>query len=144
MLQRTTDNVMFSLEPRFVEAFLAGSKRVEIRRRAPALRAGTRVWLYGKLPYGKVMAVGELAEVFFKSANEIWNQFGSETAISKSEFDRYISENNQAAAMIFENVLPLNLPVSLETLRKIEPNFQPPQFFRKIHGGPLLDRLSNS
>jgi predicted transcriptional regulator len=144
MLQRTSENVMFSLKPRFIEAFLNGSKTVELRRRPPLLSSGTIVWLYGTVPCGKVMAVARVAHVTVAPTTRIWQQFNRHLSLSKDEFDEYLTDRACAAAIGLEQVTKIESPVALAALRSCEPGFQPPQFFRHVRCGELLDQLQQS
>jgi predicted transcriptional regulator len=144
MLKRTTAHAMISLRPSLIDAFLSGEKCVELRRRAPSLEAGTMVWFYGKLPCGQVRAVGELRSVTVASPDEIWEDFGKCIGIGKIEFDSYLTDLRQAAILKFDTVRSVARPIYLAELRKIEPKFHPPQFFRNIRDGELLDKLNES
>lgn len=144
MLHRTTEHAIISLRPNLIDAFLAGDKCVEIRRRAPSLATGTLVWLYGKVPCGKVMAVAKLDSVKVGKIAEIWKEFGDCVGIERAEFDDYVGDLDTAAVLIFDVIYPLERPIDLSELRRLEPGFHPPQFFRKVRSGDLLDWLVES
>lgn len=144
MLKRTTANAMISLRPNLIDAFLSGEKCVELRRRTPSLETGTMVWFYGKVPCGQVRAVGELRSVTVASPDEIWENFGKCIGIGKIEFDSYLTGVGQAAVLTFETIRSVARPICLAELRKIEPKFHPPQFFRNIRHGELLEKLNES
>lgn len=141
MLRHTTEHVLISLKPNLIDAFLAGHKCVELRRRAPRLQAGTLVWFYGKVPCGRVMAVGRLQQVTVAPTVEIWRDFEPCIGISKSEFDAYLHGLSEAAVLSFASIEAVSCPADLEELRRIEPGFQPPQFFRRVKSVELVDRL---
>lgn len=144
MLQRTTEHAIISLRPNLIDAFLAGEKCVELRRRAPKLVAGTLIWFYGKIPCGKVMAVGKLQCIAITPTDEIWRNYRKCIGIGKAEFDEYLGDLDEAAVLSFETIARITTPVGLSDLRQIESRFQPPQFFRMVRGGALLDRLMQS
>ena len=144
MLQRTSENVMFSLKPRFIEAFLDGSKFVELRRRPPTLPVGTVVWLYGTLPFGQVMAVACIRNIAAAPVAQIWKEFSQGLGLSKGEFDRYLANKEYAAAIELDHITRVETPMGLSAMRTVEPGFQPPQFFRHIRDGALLDQLMQS
>ena len=144
MLHRTSEHAIISLRPSLIKAFLSGEKCVEIRRRAPSLPSGAFVWLYGKVPCGKVMAVARLHSVKVAETKEIWEEFSCCAGINWDEFDRYVGDLDRAAVLIFDVIYPLRNPVDLADLRQLEPGFQPPQFFRKIRSEELLNRLVQS
>lgn len=144
MLQQTSDNVMFSLKPRFIEAFLDGSKSVELRRRPPSLPSGTIVWLYGTIPCGQVMAMAKIRHIEVAAISQIWDEFSSELGLEKAEFDEYLAGLENAVAIALDNVSPMEVPVNLDTLRFLDAGFQPPQFFRHIRNLALIDHLLQS
>lgn len=143
MLQQTSDHVLISLRPNLIDAFLAGEKCVELRRRAPRLRPGTLVWFYAKVPYGRVMAVAKLRSVTVESTAVVWQNYNACMGISEAEFLSYVSDIETAAVLSFDSIIPVSHPADLQELRELEPGFQPPQFFRRIHSSKLLDRLSD-
>lgn len=144
MLHRTSEHAIISLRPNLMKAFLSGEKCVEIRRRPPSLPSGTFVWLYGKVPCGKVMAVARLHSVKVAETQEIWEEFAGCVGIEREEFDSYVGDLNHAAVLVFDVIYPLRNPIDLSDLRRLEPGFQPPQFFRKVRSEELLDRLVQS
>lgn len=144
MLQQTSEHVLMSLRPSLVDAFLAGDKCVELRRRAPNLKPGTLVWFYGKVPYGQVMIVARLQHVMIATPHQIWDRFGPCLGISSSEFDSYLDGLSSAAVLVFDSISQVSDPPSLDDLRQIQPRFQPPQFFSRVTSISLLDRLLES
>jgi predicted transcriptional regulator len=144
MLKRTAANAMISLRPNLIDAFLSGEKCVELRRRVPSLEAGTIVWFYGKVPVGQVKAVGELRNVTVASPSDVWEQFGKCIGIEKFEFDNYLADVKEAAVLTFKTIRPIIRPIGLAEIREVEPRFQPPQFFRNIRAGELLEKLVSS
>jgi predicted transcriptional regulator len=142
LLQQTSEHVLISLRPNLIDAFLVGEKCVELRRRAPKLRAGTLVWLYAKLPYGRVMAVAKLRDVTVDTTESIWDTYRACIGISRTDFDAYVSDIPKAAILSFDAITPVSRPTDLKELREIEPGFQPPQFFRRMQSSKLLHRLT--
>lgn len=137
-------DAIISLEKRFVDAFVAGEKCVELRRRRPDLVVGTRIWFYSKVPEGKVRAYGILESVLELSASEIWERFGDCLAISKSELSEYLGDRGVAYVLRFSEVREVKEPVHLHDIRMVQPNFQPPQFFVYVRSdslGTLLEAL---
>lgn len=99
------------------------------------------MWLYGKVPYGRVMAVAKLRNVAVEAPAIIWQTYGACMGISKAEFDAYVSDIESAAVLSFDAITPVSHPAGLQELREIEPGFQPPQFFRRMQSSKLLNRL---
>ncbi len=144
MLQRTPENAIFSLRQVFVSAFLAGEKCVELRRKAPSLAVGSHIWFYSKLPVGKIVASARLQSVAILPVEQIWSEHQRCISLGREDFDHYLTGLSEATVMSFDKFSALLEPIDLETLRCVEPGFHPPQFFRRVHEGSLLDKLSRS
>lgn len=135
------DPIMLSVSPGYASSILAGMKGVELRRRAPRLRQGTRAWLYSTLPVGQVVAMLTIDEVIEAPLSELWNRYGPHAAITRIDFDAYFEGLSQGAALLIGGVQALKAPVSLSEIRE-SGAFQPPQFYKRVRAGGLEARLS--
>lgn len=125
-------DILISLMPQFTDALLAGNKTVELRRRLINIEPGGRVWIYTKTPRATIEAIGIVDHVMAARPGRIWATYGSETALSKRDFDVYFSGVTTGCAVVFKSVYNLNESVPLIDLRKRFKNFQPPQFFKSL------------
>ena len=141
MSDENLPDAIISLEKRFVDAFVAGEKCVELRRRRPDLTEGTRVWFYSKVPEGKVRAYGRLKSVTGLNPKDIWARFGSCLGITEAELTDYLGGRDFAYVLRFSEVRKVSHPVHLDEIRKVQPNFQPPQFFVYVRTDPLSELL---
>ena len=89
------------------------------------------------------MAVAKLRSVTVESTAVVWQNYNACMGISEAEFLSYVSDIETAAVLSFDSIIPVSHPADLQELRELEPGFQPPQFFRRIHSSKLLDRLSD-
>ena len=48
-------DILISVRPKFVERIASGEKAAELRRRAPRIQPGCRVWIYTKAPLRGVL-----------------------------------------------------------------------------------------
>lgn len=135
------DDVIFSLQRVYVEGLLSGNKCVELRRRVPSLESGTRVWLYSKVPDGELVGVGILEEVKTGNPVDLWRKYSRCAGLTKQEFFSYFVGVERGAALVFDTVARLRHPISLSQLKELEPNFHPPQFFRRVKSGALRNEL---
>lgn len=136
-------NVLFSINQEYLDAFVKGKKCVELRRRAPKLMPGTDVWLYSKLPTGKISAKLVLDRVELKEKSQIWDQFSHCLALTKDRFDQYLIDLDQAAILKFATIQLLEYPVELRDIQSDFPSFRPPQFYHDISGSDVLKRLES-
>lgn len=116
---------------------LAGTKRVELRRRAPRIHIGTRIWLYDKAPVAAIRAVARLATVETMTPDALWHRYEQTLGLSYAEYNEYLAGCEQATALSLENVSPIR-PVGLDRLRKLSRNFHPPQFYLRIDAHATL------
>ena len=127
------NDAIISIKPQHVENILSGNKTVELRTRSINLPQGSRLWVYTTLPVGKVTLSTQIAFVEVLSPNKMWQKHGKNICISKSEFDEYTAGRDLVVAIGLENIRLLDKVICLETMREYEENFQPPQFFSRIH-----------
>lgn len=126
---------IISIKPRHVENILSGKKSVELRSRKMCLPKGSRLWLYATLPVGSVKAHAQVEFVELLPPSELWEKYGESICISKQEFDAYTREREEVVAIGLTEVRSLATEIDLESIRKYEKGFQPPQFFAKLHPG---------
>ena len=134
-----TDNILISVEDRYVRRMLRGEKKVELRRKALNAVPGTHVWIYSKLPKGEVCAIGVVDHIAVSSPAEIWERFGDVSGVTKSEFNDYFSGSDKSYVIVFKDISPLSVGLSLSSIRSKVGTFQPPQFFKRLQtSGPEL------
>lgn len=126
-------DAIVSIKPRHVENILSGAKTVELRTRGINLPTGSRLWIYTTLPIGRVKISAEIDFVELLSPKDAWKKYGKSICITRREFDEYTMGRATVAAIGLRHIKPLEKDICLETMRKYESNFQPPQFFSKLH-----------
>ena len=129
------DDILISVKERHASNMLDVSKSVELRRKPLNISPGTRVWVYSKLPRGQIQALAVVDEVIADAPEEIWNSYGPQSAISKSEFDTYFAGAEIGYAIVFQEVRPLAPILKLSSIREKISHFHPPQFFKKLTDG---------
>lgn len=139
------ENILISVEHDYVLKMLNGLKTAELRRRPLRIQPGTRVWIYSKLPRGRVEVAATVDDVVAASPRKIWELYHGRIAITSAEFRTYLQGVNVACAVLLRDITALQPALKLDTLRQTSRNFHPPQFFKRlIAHGPELKRLSSS
>lgn len=134
------ENILVSLEPRYAEKILDGSKRVELRRRKMHVSPGATMWMYAKLPVGSVVGNARIEHAASGSPNALWKSFGSISGISRAEFFSYFDGVNQGLALVLTDVVRLKKQLPLQDLRRRTGGFHPPQFFSRLQANhPILN-----
>jgi predicted transcriptional regulator len=133
------DHVLISLEERHAENILAGTKHVELRRRQMNVKAGTIVWIYVKLPVGRVIGCAKVNAAHSLAPATLWRRFANVCGITRQEFFDYFEGRSKGFALGLHEPERLSGTVSLTELREASAGFQPPQFFIRIApDSPLL------
>ena len=131
-------HALISLEPRFAEGILNGTKLVELRRRPMRLGAGTTVWLYVKVPVGKVVGSVQVHAGHLLAPTTLWRRYGDVSGLSRAEFFDYFGGLRQGFALVLKRPTRLDVGVALDELRMLNDGFQPPQFFQHLAGESAL------
>lgn len=127
-MSKHPDEVLISVAQRFVEAYRLGHKSVEVRRRRLNVPPRTRIWIYGKLPLGRVEFVGRIERTIVGSPEKIWKSFGAHTSLTRREFFEYFEGCDSACAIQIGELKELVEKPTLSHLRGGDSAFQPPQF----------------
>lgn len=139
-----TTHALISLEERFAQGILDGTKKVELRRRPMRIAEGTTIWMYVKVPIGKVIGSAEVRSVHTLSPEALWCRYGDILGLSRTEFLEYLFGVERGFVLVLCNAKRLAIPVPLEQLRALNGSFQPPQFFQHLSsGGPLVAAFTN-
>ncbi len=131
-------HALISLEERFAEGILSGIKQVELRRRPMRLSVGTTIWLYAKLPAGKVIGSVRVRALKTLAPQTIWRKYGSVSGLKRSELFDYLSGIERGFVLILDRPARLPISFSLERLRFLNNGFQPPQFFQHLANDSAL------
>jgi predicted transcriptional regulator len=125
-------NIIMSLEARHADNILAGTKRVELRRRPMNVATDTTVWFYVKLPIGRVLGQARVKEVHKSTPSNLWHQYSKVSGLTFDEFSEYFDGSTEGVALVLGNVKRLSGSVTLSALRSVCERFQPPQFFKRL------------
>lgn len=133
---------VFSLKSRYAEAILSGRKTHELRRRRPNLPPGTVVFLYSTSPKMEIVGVAEVSDVTSLPLDLLWQRVKKTVGIDKEAFYSYFAGVEVGHAVRLTNISKSVPTLPLATLRKIAPQYQPPQFYHRIvTDHPLYDFL---
>lgn len=137
-------DILISLAPRHAKNIFSGLKKVELRRKAMHITSGTKAWIYVTLPVGAIVGHVEINAIHALSPPVLWRRFGSVSGLSKSEFFSYFDGVLKGTALELGKTTELSNRLSLKELRLISENFQPPQFFCRLHEDSLILKAANA
>lgn len=130
-LQGTAERALFlSIRPQFVEAILAGTKTVELRRTRPNVEVGSLVIFYSSTPTRAIVGWASLAGMVEGTPCQLWDKHGARAAIAEDEFDTYFAGAVSAYGLELEDVVQAVKPVPLATIRSL--GIEPPQSWRYL------------
>ena len=110
-------DLWLSIHPRWVDAIVDGRKTVELRRRAPNVDPGALAVLYATTPRCSVVGSALVRRVVSLPLDQLWDQYGRQAAVTRSEFGEYFRGAGAGSAIELEAVRTLPTPVGLHALR---------------------------
>lgn len=122
--------LLLSVRPRHAAAILAGTKTVELRRRAPRVVDGATVVLYASGAVRAVVGTVQISTIQNGSPQAIWERFHRATGITRSEFDTYFTGTDTAYALVLSAPMAAPSPMHLIDLRRHD--LEPPQSWRYL------------
>lgn len=123
---------LMSIRPRFAQQILAGSKTVELRRRAPRLELGDVVLVYETSPTKAIVGWAAVKAVETTSPTALWARVKEEAGVTRGEFDAYFAGAATATAIYLSKASTLKAPIELDAIRKRWPWLRPPQSYRYV------------
>ena len=121
--------LLMSIQPRFANAILDGTKTVELRRKPPRDQPDV-VIIYGSGTAKSVLGVAQLKQVHISTPDEIWKRFGATAGVTQAEFNEYFEGSETASALELTHPRRSGDDVPLSRLREL--GLEPPQSWRYL------------
>lgn len=128
------DNILISVEYDHVLNMLNGRKTAEMRRRPLHIKPGTQVWVYSKMPRGRIEVVAIAEAIVASSPDDLWKRYAARMAITPSDFKSYFAGVQIGCAILLRDIRALRPAPRLNNLRRTSKRFHPPQFFKRLSG----------
>lgn len=125
-------DIVISVQHKFVERILAGEKAAELRRRAPRIQPGCRVWIYTKAPAAMISVCVTVDRVVKGAPRDIWRTHQADLGVTYDEFEAYFADTEMGCAIFFREVEGVSPGVALSEIRSRSKGFHPPQFFKRL------------
>lgn len=138
----SSKTLLLSIQPRFAELILAGSKTVELRKRPPLLPTGSLVVMYASSPTRALVGAFVLDGIVAMKPAKLWRRLGTQTGVTRETYERYYAGREQAYGLLITDVVPFERAVSLTALRERWGKFHPPQSYRYLRSVRSGDTLS--
>jgi predicted transcriptional regulator len=124
--------LFLSIQPKYTERILHGIKTVELRRIRPSISKGDMIVIYSTSPKKEIMAISFVQNVVCSGIDNLWRKVKDKAGITRNEFDNYFKGAKAGVAIYIRGVKEFSCPITLSTLRKIWPDFRPPQSYRYV------------
>ncbi len=132
--------ILVSIKPEFAEKIFDGSKRIELRKVSPNARPGDLMIVYSTSPEMAVIGVCKIAKIIKSSPAEIWEKYSEVLGIDEHRFNAYYSESRTAVGIVIDRARRLKTKIPLKNIKRVFPEFAPPQTFKYFS----RDLISNS
>lgn len=142
MQNREPRRIVLAIHGRHARAILGGRKTHELRRRLPTLSPGDWVYLYETAPESAVVGGFRVKGVRRERPKAMWDLVGADGfAISKSEFDAYVSGAEEVVALEVADPFSLRRSASVPELVGVDSAFRSPQCATFLRSSALLAHL---
>lgn len=130
------DALLMSIRSQHARAILAGTKRVEIRRRFSRKWEGKRITIYSSSPEQSLVGEASISRVASDTPGAIWDEFGSSIGCSRAEFDNYTKSSTKVYALVLDDVRPFKLPIPrTQVSHLLGSDLTPPQSYCTLEEG---------
>ena len=118
---------ILSIKPAYAQQILAGTKNIELRRSAMGLTSGDVVLVYVSAPEQSLRLWFRIAEVEKLPVDEMWHRHHARLGIAHRDYLAYFEGAAEAVGLHVGELQALDPGVSLDEIRKLVPDFVPPQ-----------------
>lgn len=116
MDQESTGRIgLMAIQPEFSQAILAGTKRVEFRKRALADDI-EHVLIYESSPTQRVVGAFKIDCAVKASPADLWREYGRVGSIDETRFAAYYGDTISGVALLLSDVQTFDAPLTLDEL----------------------------
>lgn len=123
--------LFISVKPEFANKIVYEEKTIELRKVTPHVNLGDLIIIYASSPIKSVIGIGIIKQIIKKTPEQMWNDHSKSLGIDKVRFEEYYVNKRKAIGIEIHKIKKVK-PISLDDLRKIDPNFHPPQVYRYV------------
>jgi predicted transcriptional regulator len=122
--------LLISIQPRFANAILDGTKTIELRRTSPTLSPGALALIYSSAPTKALVGWATVEEVVRATPQSLWKEHRHSTGVTRAEFKKYFAGRTHAYGLRLSGVNRAERGLSLVGLRTH--GLEPPQSWRYV------------
>lgn len=128
----STNVLLLSIQSKYAAKIFKGEKRVELRRVRPRLEKGDYVFVYVPSPRKALVGTFEVEKVIEAIPQDLWEDVKNDAGMTQEEFQNYYSDKPLGFGIFLSKSNSFSRPLRLDALRRMWPQFQPPQGYRYL------------
>jgi Uncharacterized conserved protein len=133
--------LFIAVKPEYANKLISGQKDIELRKMRPHVQQGDYVIIYASAPIKAVIGFGKIKQIIECNPKSLWERYSDRLGINKQSYFSYYDGYHKAIGIEFDMIKSVT-PIRLEDLRKVDPNFQPPQIYRYVTNEDIVTVLS--
>lgn len=103
-MKNTLTNVILSIKPIYAEAIMAGTKKVEFRKKI-FKREVEKIFIYSSMPKKMIIGYFTILEVIEDTPSNIWKEFKDVGGISEKDFFEYYKNTEKGFSIKIDKVV---------------------------------------
>ncbi|MCH5311122.1 MAG: ASCH domain-containing protein [Prevotella sp.] len=133
--------LFIAVKPEYADMLISGRKDIELRKIKPHVQQGDYVIIYASAPKKAVLGFGKIKRIIECSPKDMWDKYSNRLGINEQNYFSYYCGYNKAIGIELDIIKPI-APIGLEFLKKVVPNFHPPQIYRYVTNEEISKMLS--
>ncbi len=131
IIKRKSRQILLAIKPKYATKIFEGEKKIELRKTIPVIHEDTIIYLYVSSPVMAICGVITIKDIIKTHPQELWNLVKDYAGVSRVEFETYFEEKVLGYGLLIDEAISID-PIPLEEIRKLFPEFTPPQNYRYI------------
>ena len=133
--------LFIAVKPEYANKLISGKKDIELRKMKPNVQPGDYVIIYASAPVKAVLGFGKVKTIIECTPKCLWESYSNRLGINEQSYLSYYDGYHKAIGIEFDMIKSV-MPIGLEELRRVDPNFQPPQIYRYVTNEDIVNVLS--
>lgn len=133
--------LFIAVKSEYANKLISGKKDIELRKKKPSVQPGDYVIIYASAPIKAVLGFGKVKTIIECTPECLWERYSNRLGINEQSYFSYYDGYHKAIGIEFDMIKSV-MPIGLEELRRVDPNFQPPQIYRYVTNEDIVTVLS--
>ena len=134
--------ILLAIKHKWAEEIFSGKKGYEFRRIPPKyLLKGMKIFLYSSGPASEISGEFTSGKLIRLKLSDLWKQVGEKADASYDVLEEYFKGVEICSAIEVLSPKKYSMPIPIEEIKRIKPDFVPPQSFYYIKERDNLTKL---